>query len=32
VIWADRLPGGRRFYTADPFGDRIELLAGSAGG
>jgi len=30
VIWDDRLPGTRRFYTADPFGNRIELLAGSA--
>jgi catechol 2,3-dioxygenase-like lactoylglutathione lyase family enzyme len=32
VIWDDRLPGVRRFYTADPFGNRLELLAGSAGG
>jgi len=32
VTWDDRLPGVRRFYTADPFGNRIELLAGSAGG
>jgi catechol 2,3-dioxygenase-like lactoylglutathione lyase family enzyme len=31
VQWDDRLPGVRRFYTADPFGNRIELLAGSAG-
>ncbi|HET8951750.1 MAG TPA: VOC family protein [Solirubrobacteraceae bacterium] len=30
VVWDDRLPGVRRFYTADPFGNRIELLAGSA--
>ena len=27
VIWDDRLPGARRFYTADPFGNRLELLA-----
>jgi catechol 2,3-dioxygenase-like lactoylglutathione lyase family enzyme len=32
VEWDDRLPGVRRFYTADPFGNRIELLAGSAAG
>ncbi len=31
VSWDDRLPGVRRFYTADPFGNRLELLAGSAG-
>jgi len=31
VTWDDRLPGVRRFYTADPFGNRLELLAGSAG-
>ena len=30
VTWDDRLPGVRRFYTADPFGNRIELLGGSA--
>ena len=30
VTWDDRLPGVRRFYTEDPFGNRIELLAGSA--
>jgi len=30
VVWDDRLPGVRRFYTADPFGNRLELLAGSA--
>ena len=29
VIWDDRLPGARRFYTEDPFGNRLELLAGS---
>ena len=27
VSWDDRLPGVRRFYTADPFGNRLELLA-----
>ena len=30
VQWDERLPGVRRFYTADPFGNRLELLA-SAG-
>ena len=30
VTWDDRLPGVRRFYTADPFGNRLELLGGSA--
>ena len=30
VDWDDRLPEVRRFYTADPFGNRLELLAGSA--
>ena len=28
VDWDDRYPGVRRFYTADPFGNRIEILAG----
>jgi catechol 2,3-dioxygenase-like lactoylglutathione lyase family enzyme len=27
VEWDDRLPGHRRFYTRDPFGNRLELLA-----
>ena len=27
VSWDDRLPAVRRFHTADPFGNRIELLA-----
>jgi extradiol dioxygenase family protein len=27
VRWDDELPGARRFYTADPFGNRLELLA-----
>jgi catechol 2,3-dioxygenase-like lactoylglutathione lyase family enzyme len=26
VEWDDRLPGVRRFYTHDPFGNRLELL------
>jgi catechol 2,3-dioxygenase-like lactoylglutathione lyase family enzyme len=28
VRWDDELPGVRRFYVADPWGNRIELLAG----
>jgi catechol 2,3-dioxygenase-like lactoylglutathione lyase family enzyme len=27
VEWDDRYPGVRRFYTADPFGNRIEIGA-----
>jgi catechol 2,3-dioxygenase-like lactoylglutathione lyase family enzyme len=27
VEWDDRWPGVRRFYTHDPFGNRLELLA-----
>ncbi|HEY1569612.1 MAG TPA: VOC family protein [Solirubrobacteraceae bacterium] len=27
VVWDSRLPGVRRFFTADPFGNRLELLA-----
>jgi catechol 2,3-dioxygenase-like lactoylglutathione lyase family enzyme len=27
VRWDDTLPGVRRFYTADPWGNRVELLA-----
>jgi catechol 2,3-dioxygenase-like lactoylglutathione lyase family enzyme len=27
VDWDDRYPGVRRFYTADPWGNRVELLA-----
>jgi catechol 2,3-dioxygenase-like lactoylglutathione lyase family enzyme len=27
VRWDDALPGERRFYTEDPWGNRIELLA-----
>ena len=29
VDWDDRYPGVRRFYTADPWGNRVELLAGA---
>jgi catechol 2,3-dioxygenase-like lactoylglutathione lyase family enzyme len=27
VRWDRRLPGARRFYTEDPFGNRVEVLA-----
>ena len=27
VTWDHELPGVRRFFTADPFGNRLELLA-----
>jgi catechol 2,3-dioxygenase-like lactoylglutathione lyase family enzyme len=27
VEWDERHPGVRRFFTADPFGNRVELLA-----
>ncbi len=30
VVWDDSLPGERRFYAEDPWGNRLELLA-SAG-
>lgn len=30
VRWDDELPGVRRFFTDDPWGNRIELLAGAA--
>jgi catechol 2,3-dioxygenase-like lactoylglutathione lyase family enzyme len=29
VEWDERWPGVRRFYTRDPFGNRVELLAPS---
>jgi catechol 2,3-dioxygenase-like lactoylglutathione lyase family enzyme len=29
VTWDDALPGVRRFYTEDPWGNRVELLAGA---
>jgi catechol 2,3-dioxygenase-like lactoylglutathione lyase family enzyme len=32
VRWDARLPGVERFFTADPWGNRVELLAGSASG
>lgn len=27
VRWDERLPGARRLYTEDPFGNRLELLS-----
>ena len=27
VDWDDALPGTRRFYTSDPWGNRVELLS-----
>jgi hypothetical protein len=27
VAWDDRIAGRRRFFTSDPWGNRIELLA-----
>ena len=30
VQWDDRYPEVRRFYTADPWGNRVELLAAGA--
>jgi catechol 2,3-dioxygenase-like lactoylglutathione lyase family enzyme len=30
VAWDDLLPGVRRFYTEDPWGNRVELLAGAS--
>jgi catechol 2,3-dioxygenase-like lactoylglutathione lyase family enzyme len=27
VRWDDALPGARRFYAADPWGNRLELMA-----
>lgn len=32
VDWDDSLPGVRRLYTADPWGNRLELLTGPDGG
>jgi catechol 2,3-dioxygenase-like lactoylglutathione lyase family enzyme len=29
VEWDERWPGMRRFYTRDPFGNRLELLTGA---
>lgn len=31
VIWDEALPGVRRFYTHDPWGNRVELLSGDQG-
>jgi catechol 2,3-dioxygenase-like lactoylglutathione lyase family enzyme len=31
VIWDDSLPNERRFYSEDPWGNRIEFLAAKAG-
>jgi len=31
VTWDDGFPGHRRFYTADPFGNRLELLSPEQG-
>jgi catechol 2,3-dioxygenase-like lactoylglutathione lyase family enzyme len=28
VDWDERWPGVRRFYTRDPFGNRVEVLSG----
>ncbi|MGA9858664.1 MAG: hypothetical protein WBQ18_12430 [Solirubrobacteraceae bacterium] len=30
VTWDEELPGYERFYTADPWGNRLELLATAA--
>ena len=30
VLWDDSLPGERRFYSRDPWGNRIEFLAGES--
>jgi catechol 2,3-dioxygenase-like lactoylglutathione lyase family enzyme len=32
VAWDDLVPGMRRFYTADPFGNRLEFLEPSDAG
>ncbi|MEA2440779.1 MAG: hypothetical protein QOH76_2203 [Thermoleophilaceae bacterium] len=29
VTWDDELPGSHRFFTADPWGNRLEMLARS---
>jgi catechol 2,3-dioxygenase-like lactoylglutathione lyase family enzyme len=31
VVWDEELPGIRRFFTADPFGNRLEVLVGEGG-
>ena len=32
VEWDEALPGAERFYVADPFGNRVELLTESGSG
>jgi catechol 2,3-dioxygenase-like lactoylglutathione lyase family enzyme len=32
VRWDDAIPGTRRFYTADPWGNRIELVGAAGSG
>jgi catechol 2,3-dioxygenase-like lactoylglutathione lyase family enzyme len=32
VTWADEIPGVHRFHTSDPFGNRIEFVAGRPAG
>ena len=27
IVWDERLPGARRFYAPDPWGNRVEFLA-----
>ncbi|MGO9490560.1 MAG: glyoxalase [Solirubrobacteraceae bacterium] len=29
VVWDEEIPGVRRFYTEDPWGNRIEIIAPS---
>lgn len=31
VAWDDSLPGARRFYATDPWGNRLELLSAGRG-
>lgn len=31
VVWDNDLPGRRRFYTADPFGNRLEFMQANDG-
>jgi catechol 2,3-dioxygenase-like lactoylglutathione lyase family enzyme len=32
VTWDEELPGVRRFFTADPFGNRLEVMATALSG
>ncbi len=32
VVWDKAIPGSRRFYTSDPFGNRIEFLEDPSAG